>query len=164
MNKNHIALILSVLTFFALMTGCSAKGIAFQAVVSQSNEVVLTASEDIESQLKTIMVDSDTPLFKDVSISESKGLFYNSYTLKAVTNTTESKESYTVQVTMPGSVTQAKDGVIKENTVTFQIENFSQENEIATYSESNNYTAVIVILLILVAVLGAFIYFTKMKG
>lgn len=164
MKTKYVALAVSVLMIFSLLTGCSSATSDFKAVVSKGTETVSTITENTENELKKIMLSDGTPLFKSVEIKESNGLFYNSYTFKATTNIdAKGKDSYIVTVTMPGNITQTKDGVVKDNIVTFTIENFNQENELAAYSDSNNITAVIVILVILVAVLGAFIYFTKRK-
>lgn len=158
------ALILSVLMLMSLFTGCSSAVSDFKAIVSKETETISTITENAEDELMKVTLPDGTPLFKSVKFDESNGLFYNSYTFKATTNiNAECNDSYTVTVTMPGSITQTKDGAVEENIVTFTIENFGQENEIAAYSDSNNITAVIVILVILVAVLGAFIYFTKRK-
>lgn len=164
MKTKIFALILAVLCIGTLLTGCGSAAGDFKAVVTKETETVSSVSENAQSELMKVTLPDGTPLFKAVSIDESNGLFYNSYTFKATTNiSVECKDSYTVTVTMPGNITQTKDGAVDENTVTFTIENFGQENEIAAYSDSNNITAVIVILVILVAVLGAFIYFTKRK-
>ena len=164
MKRKYIALILSVLMLMSLFTGCSSAVSDFKAVVGKGTETVSTITENPKDELMKVTLPDGSPLFKSVTFDESNGIFYSSYTFKATTNiNAECKDSYTVTVTMPGSITQTKDGAVEENTVTFTIENFSQENEIAAYSDSNNITAVIVILVILVAVLGAFIYFTKRK-
>lgn len=164
MKTKYAAFILSLLMIISLFTGCSSAASDFKAVVSKETETIATVTENAEDELMKVTLPDGAPLFKSVTVDESNGLFYNSYTFKATTNVSaECKESYTINVTMPGNITQTKDGAVEENTVTFTIENFSQENEIAAYSDSNNITAVIVILVILVAVLGAFIYFTKRK-
>jgi len=164
MKVKITAIVLSVLTLLGLFTGCSTASSGFKAVISKGDTVVMTSAENAEDELKSVMVTGNTALFKKVTVYENKGLFYNSYTFKATTNIAECDESYIVKVTMPGSVTQTKDGAVEDNTVTFTIQNFSQENEIAVYSDSNNFGVVIVIIVLLIAVLGAFIYFTKRKG
>lgn len=164
MKAKILALFLSVLAIMAMCTGCSSRASDFKAVVGKGTETVATVSENAEDELMKVTLPDGTPLLKSVTVDEGSGLFYNSYTFKATTNISAvCKDSYTVTVTMPGNITQTKDGVVEENKVTFTIENFGQENEIAAYSDSNNITAVIVILIILVAVLGAFVYFTKRK-
>ena len=157
------AIVLSVLTLIALLAGCSVASSGIKAVVSKGDTVVLTSAQNAEDELKSAMVNGNTALFKKITVSENKGLFYNSYTFKATTNIAECDENYTVKVTMPGTVTQTKDGTAEDNTVTFTFQNFSQENEIAVSSDSNNYSVVIVIIVLLIVILGTFVYFTKKK-
>lgn len=164
MKTKIIALILAVLCIGALLTGCGSASEDFKAVLSRGDtEIMNVTTDDVETKLKSFSLTDGTPLFKTVEFKENNGLFYNSYTFKATTNLAQCDESYTLTVTMPGSVTQAKDGAVIDNSVTFTIDDFTQENDIAASADSNNITAVIVILVVLVAVLGAFIYFTKRK-
>ena len=164
MKTKILVLFLAVLAIMTMLTGCSSGTADFKAVVGKETDTIATVTDNAEDELMKVTLPDGTPLFKSVTVDEGSGLFYNSYTFKATTNiSAECKDGYTVTVTMPGNITQTKDGAVEENTVTFTIENFGQENEIAAYSDSNNITTVIVILVILVAVLGAFIYFTKRK-
>ncbi|MDD4760975.1 MAG: hypothetical protein PHU66_09225 [Bacteroidaceae bacterium] len=164
MKEKIISVILLAFILMTFLSGCSSAGSDFKVVVSKSDILVTTVTENAEDELKKIMVTDSTPLFKDTNVSESKGLFYNSYTFKATTNIADSSKPYTITVTMPGSVTQSKDGEIKNNTVIFTVDNFSQENEIVAYSDSNNIGVVVGILAVLVIILVSFVYFTKKKG
>lgn len=164
MKTKMISIILSAFILMTFLSGCSSNGSDFKIVVSKGDTLVTSITENAEDELKKVMVTDSISLFKDINVSESKGLFYNSYTFKATTNIADSSEPYTITVTMPGSVTQAKDGEVKDNTVIFKIDNFSQENEIVAYSDSNNIGVVVGILTVLVIILVAFVYFTKKKG
>lgn len=154
---------MTVLCIVTLLAGCGSSSDSFKAILLRDSTEVLIAADNIESKLKSYALTDGTPLFKIVKIEKNNGLFYNSYTFKATTNIADCKGKYTIALTMPGSITQTKDGLVEDGTATFTIENFDQENEIVAYSDSNNITAVIVILVVLVVVLGAFIYFTKRK-
>ena len=164
MKTKIISVILSAFILMIFLSGCSSAGSDFKVVVSKSDILITTVIENAEDELKKVMVTDSTHLFKDINVSESKGLFYNSYTFKAITNIADNSEPYTITVSMPGSVTQAKDGKIKDNTVIFTIDTLSQENEIVAYSDSNNIGVVVGILAVLVVILVAFVYFTKKKG
>ena len=164
MKTKMITAILSALLLLIFLSGCSSSGSDFKIVVSKGDALVTSITENAEDELKKIMVTDSTSLFKDFNVSESKGLFYNSYTFKATTNIADSSKPYTITVTMPGSITQSKDGEVKDNTVIFKIDNFSQENEIVAYSDSNNIGVVVGILAVLVIILITFVYFIKKNG
>ena len=135
--------------------------------------------EELENELKAIRLDASDEksplLFRDVSIDKNGGLFYNSFTFKAKTtaqvNSGEEQShsvndmyKFFIQVTMPGSISQTKDGVVEGNTVTFEISDLTQENEFAVYSDSNNVGVVIGIVVVMAVILGAVLFFTRKKG
>lgn len=147
--------------------------------ISCSETTERLSYEEIENELKAVRLDAsdeDSPLlFEDVSIGRSNGLFYRSYTFKARTaaqvSTEESENQdvnsmykFFVKVTMPGSISQAKDGAVDGNTVTFEIEDLTQSREFAVYSDANNVGVIIGIIVVMVLILGAVIFFTRKKG
>ena len=154
-------LLLIVLTA-ALLTGCSSKE-TFSVQLLKGGEVIVTASDDAEARLSTVKSENGNLLFKSVSVSENKGLFYNSYTVNATTNEAEDTAKYELRVTMPGKIAQVKDGTADGNTITFKIENLKQENDFAAYSDSNNTGTVIIILCVLAAIGGGFVFIMKRK-
>ncbi len=162
MKTKLFSLVLLVATTMALLTGCSGKT-TFSVQLLKGNEIIVTASEDAEAKLSAIKSEDGSPLFKSVSVSENKGLFYNSYTVNATTNATNNAAQYALKVTMPGEIAQVKNGIADDDTVTFKIENMKQENDFAVYSESNNTGTVIVILCILAAIGAGFIFIMRRK-
>lgn len=149
------------------------------AYISCSEVTERLSYEELETQLKAVRLDAsdeESPLlFSDVSIEKNGGLFYNSFTFKAKTaaqiDTGEDQMQdvngmykFFVKVTMPGSISQTKDGVVEGNTVTFAIEDLTQENEFAVYSDSNNVGVVIGIIVVMALILGAILFFVKKKG
>lgn len=67
-------------------------------------------------------------------------------------------------MTMPGNITQVKGGVVEGNTVTFEIEDLTQENELAVYADSNNIGVIIGIILAMAVVLGAAFIILRKRG
>ena len=65
---------------------------------------------------------------------------------------------------MPGNITQVKGGVVEGNTVTFEIEDLTQENELAVYADSNNIGVIIGIILAMAVVLGAAFIILRKRG
>ena len=161
--KTKIGSILLLIVMTAvLFTGCSGKE-TLSVQLLKGGEVLMTASEDAETKLSAVKMENGNPLFKSVSVSENKGLFYNSYTVNVITNAAEDTAEYELRVTMPGKIAQVKDGTADGNTITFKIENLKQENDFAAYSDSNNTGVVIIILCVLAAVGGGFVYIMKRK-
>ena len=146
----------------ALLTGCLSKE-TFSVQLLKGGEVIVTASEEAEEKLSAVKTDDGIPLFKNVSISENKGLFYNSYTVSAATNASDDTAAYELRVIMPGKIAQIKDGTAEGSTVVFKIEGLSQEHDYAVYSDSNNTGTVIIILCVLAAIGGGFIFFMKRR-
>lgn len=153
--------------------------------VTYDNTVYVSCSEiterlsfkELENELKSIQIDSsdeDSPLlFKDVTIVKNGGLFYNSFTFRAKTAAQEiSNENqsingmykFFVKVTMPGGISQTKEGTIEGNTVTFEIKDLKQENEFAVSSDSNNVGMIIGIIVVLAIILGVILFFVRKKG
>ena len=162
MKTKLFSLILLAALTMALLTGCSGKE-TFSVQLLKGNEMIASASSDAEAKLTAVKSEDGSPLFKSVSVSENKGLFYNSYTVNATTNATSDTTPYALKVTMPGEIAQVKDGIAENGIATFKIENMKQENDFAVYSESNNTGTVIVILCILAVIGSVFIFIMKRK-
>ena len=123
---------------------------------------------EAEAKLKAITLYSKegTPsaMMKSIELKQSSGLFYSSCTMKAVTNKLDSDTwSLTVTIGMPGSIAQIQGGAVTDKFATFELSNLTAENEIAAYSESNNVAAVLIIIGILLAAGGGFVWIIKRK-
>lgn len=158
--KKHLAAILMLIVIAVLFTGCSSKK-DFIAVLLKNGETAVSG-ENAEELL--VYTDGEgEAFFKSVSIEENSGLFYSSYTFEAVTNISESGDKYEVCVTLPGKIVQSTGGTVSGNTITFELADFTDENDIAVYSDSNNTSAVFIIIGILAVAVGAFFYIVKRK-
>ena len=141
----------------ASFSGCSPEQ-KFTAEIIKNGECVLTAS-DTEA-LKAYR-DGNQPLFKDVSIKESKSLFYNSYTFHAVTNIQECNDKFEIKITMPGKIVQSTGGETSGSLIRFQLTDLTQEKELAVYSDSNNNAVTFIIVGILIAIFAGFLLYLK---
>ncbi len=129
MKTKWIVLVLMTFLTMLLLMGCSDKDtVGFQLL--QGGKTIMTASDYAEIKMREVKLDSGTLLFKNVAVSASKGLFYNSYTLNVTTNTAAEPEEYELRVTMPGKVAQVLGGSVEGNTVTFNIKDLSRENRL----------------------------------
>lgn len=147
------------------------------AYISCSEKTGNLSYDELEAHLLSLRLDpsSETsPLvMKEVSINKNDGIFYNSYTFQAVTAAQDNsgKEQnlndtykFFINVTMPGNITQTKDGVTENNTATFEIKDLTKEHEFAVHSDSNNTGIVVGLVVVLVVLVGAMVYFAKKKG
>lgn len=115
--------------------------------------------------------EKDAHIFKSVNIEKNSGIFYTTYTFKAVMNPQpkDSESGYatndifkvTVSVEMPSDITQAKDGKVDGNKVVFEIEDITEANELAATAESNNIGVVIGIIAVLVIVFAVVVFLVK---
>lgn len=132
--------------------------------------------EELEAVLKDIRLDAadaeSPPLFEDVSIDKNGGLFYHSFTFRAKTaaqNASEiqsSSDAYAlfIKVTMPGRISQTKEGVTEGNTVTFEISDLSQSHEFAVFSDANSVGVIIGVIAVLAVVFAGVFFFTRKRG
>lgn len=148
------------------------------AYISCSDATEKLSYEELENHLKAVRLDASDEtsplLFRDVSIDKSSGLFYSSYSFQAQTAVQESNEEsgqsvndtykFFVTVTMPGSITQTRGGTADGNTVTFEVQDLTQENDLAVYADSNHIGVIIAIVMALILILGAVIFFGRRKG
>ena len=164
MKTKLTAIFVTLVAVIMLFSGCSSGGTEYAATLTKGSKVITECTENIEDTLLKATTEQGDSIFKSVAVDESKGLFYNSYSVKVVTNTLQNVEDeYVLRVTVPGTIGQTKDGIVNNNEVTFELNDFTAEHEFVAYADSNNYTAVIVSIFILLAVLGSFFYFTKRK-
>lgn len=115
--------------------------------------------------------ETDAHIFKSVEIEKKSGIFYNTYTFKAVMNPQpkDGKGGYapndifkvTVSVEMPSEITQSKDGKIDGNKVVFEIEDITEATELAATSESNNIGVVIGIIAVLIIIFAVVVFLVK---
>ena len=149
------------------------------AYVSCTDTTERLSYEELENQLKAVHLDasdeSSPLLFQDVSIDKKGGLFYSSYTFQAKTaiqeNTGgESGQSvndtykFFITVTMPGSIIQTKGGTADGNTVTFEIQDLTRENDLAVHADSNNVWIIVGIIAALAVIFGAVFILLRKKG
>ena len=146
--------------------------------ISCSEATEKLSYEELENQLKAVRLDASDEtsplLFQDVSIDKNGGLFYNSFSFQAKTaaqeNTDESGQSvndtykFFITVTMPGSITQTKGGTAEGNTVTFAIEDLTQENDLMVYADANNVWVIVGIIAALAAILGIGFIVLRKRG
>lgn len=164
MKTKLTVIFITLVAVMMLFSGCSSGSIEYSAILTKDSKVITKCTENIEDTLMKATTEQGDSIFKSVVVDENKGLFYNSYSVKVVTNAIQNAEDgYVLRVTMPGAIGQTKDGVVNNNEVNFELNDFTAEHEFVAYADSNNYTAIIVIIVILLAVLGAFFYFTKRK-
>lgn len=121
---------------------------------------------DAEAKLRDITLYSVSkkpfPLMKSAELQTNGGLFYSSSTFQASTNVLDNTAwSVDISLTMPGKIAQVKGGSVQGQTVSFHLGNFSQENDLAATSESNNVGAVLIIMLVLIAVAAGLFFLTK---
>lgn len=120
-----------------------------------------------------------TPIFKNVTIEKSTGLFYSTYTFKAELNPQEITETedtgmelpidtdsfrMTFTITMPSDITQASGGTVEANKAVFEINDITEAQEFSAISEQNNIAAVVVIIVVLIIILALLFFFTKRKN
>ena len=101
-------------------------------------------------------------------------MFYSSFSFQAKTaaqeNTDESGQSvndtykFFITVTMPGGITQTKGGTADGNTVTFEINDLTQENDLAVYADANNVWVIVGIIAVLIVVLGIGFIVLRKRG
>ena len=65
---------------------------------------------------------------------------------------------------MPGSITQTKGGTAEGSTVTFEIEDLTQENDLAVYADANNVWVIVGIIAVLIAVVGIGFIVLRKRG
>ena len=112
------------------------------------------------------------PIFKSVEIVKNEGLFYTNYSFNATLNPLPKNAEYdfndmmklSVTLEMPEKISQTNGGTVEEKTVTFDIEDLTNETELLASAEANNYVVIISIVVVLVLVLGLFFFLTKKKG
>jgi len=117
--------------------------------------------------------ETDNHIFSSVNIEKNSGIFYSSYTFNAVMNP-QSNEGLdydmndafkvTLTVEMPFKITGTKGGTVDGNTVSFNIADITESQEITATCEENNTTVIIGITLIFIAIVaGAFCFIKSRK-
>lgn len=109
----------------------------------------------------------DTRIFKDVTVETQKGLLSKTYVFRAVTNPQTAEDDaeisipdsfrLTLSVEMPGEITESGGGQVDENTVTFEINDLTQENELSAASEQFNTTLIIITIAAALVILIGFL-------
>lgn len=134
-----------------------------------------TEEEDGITDSEIVIAPTETevlPIFKSVEIVKNEGLFYTNYTFNAVLNPLPKNAEYdfndmmklSITLEMPEEITQANGGTVEDKTVTFDIEDLTNETELLASAEANNYVVIVSIVVVLVLVLALFLFLTKKKG
>ena len=132
--------------------------------VIADSEIAVAPTETTETEV--------LPIFKSVEIVKNEGLFYTNYTFKATLNPLPKNAEYdfndmmklSITLEMPEKITQANGGTVEDKTVTFDIEDLTNETELLASAEANNYVVIVSIVVVLVLVLALFLFLTKKKG
>lgn len=132
--------------------------------VIADSEIAVAPTEPTETEV--------LPIFKSVEIVKNEGLFYTNYTFKATMNPLPKNAEYdfndmmklSVSLEMPEKITQTNGGTAEDKSVTFDIEDLTNETELLASAEANNYVVIISIVVVLVLVLALFFFLTKKKG
>lgn len=117
-------------------------------------------------------INTDTRVFKSVKIEKKSGLFYTAYTFKATMNPQKASPDYdvsdifkvTLSIEMPTDITEASGGKVDGKSVTFDIEDITEETQLAVTSESNNVGVVIGIVAALVILMVVFFLIFRGKN
>ena len=114
----------------------------------------------------------DNHIFSSVKIDRNRGIFYSSYTFRAVLNPQKAEgEEYdpneafkvTLSVEMPGKITDAKGGTPDGNKIVFDIADITESQELAAASEENHNGVVIGMVVGLVVLAGGLFCVVKLK-
>ena len=132
--------------------------------VIADSEIAVAPTETTETEV--------LPIFKSVEIVKNEGLFYTNYPFKATLNPLPKNAEYdfndmmklSITLEMPEEITQANGGTVEDKTVTFDIEDLTNETELLASAEANNYVVIVSIVVVLVLVLALFLFLTKKKG
>ena len=128
------------------------------------SEIAVAPAETTETEV--------LPVFKSVEIVKNEGLFYTNYTFNAVLNPLPKNAEYdfndmmklSITLEMPEAISQTNGGTVEGKTVTFDIEDLTNETELLASAEANNYVVIVSIVVVLVLVLALFLFLTKKKG
>jgi len=132
--------------------------------VIADSEIAVAPTETTETEV--------LPIFKSVEIVKNEGLFYTNYTFKATLNPLPKNAEYdfndmmklSITLEMPEEIFQTNGGTVEDKTVTFDIEDLTNETELLASAEANNYVVIVSIVVVLVLVLALFLFLTKKKG
>ena len=132
--------------------------------VIADSEIAVAPTETTETEV--------LPIFKSVEIVKNEGLFYTNYTFKATLNPLPKNAEYdfndmmklSITLEMPEEISQTNGGTVEDKTVTFDIEDLTNETELLASAEANNYVVIVSIVVVLVLVFALFLFLTKKKG
>lgn len=163
-----ILLILICLIICTFVTGCGAKQ---PIIVTLDGGIRFSESTDhitlnqLESNLRKVTFkNSKQPLFESITMTENKGIFYNSYRISAVTHPQKNSEESTLTITMPGKPSGVRNGIIQEKQVVFPLIELADPIELVAEFEENNIGIMIGIIAVLVVIMAAFFIFIKRGG
>lgn len=139
----------------------------------QNSQNENSEDEIIDENDTETVPEQDNHIFSSVNIEKNSGIFYSSYTFNAnlnpqITENTDNGMSeafkMTLTVQMPDEITQAKNGVVEGNKVTFDVKGLTAEShEIAATCETNNVGVVAGVALILIVAVICLFCIVKFK-
>lgn len=164
--KKVISIIICILAICACLTGCGAKPPIMVSLngggISLSESTDKITVSELETKLKKVTLEnSDKPLFDTVTVSENKGIFYNSYRFLATITPQKTDGELALAVTMPGTPSGVRNGITQGNQVIFPLADLSDSTELAAEFEENNIGVMVVIIVVLVVIMAAFFFFVK---
>ena len=164
--KKVISIVICVLAICACLTGCGAKPSITVSLngggISLSESTDKITVTELETKLtKVTLENGEKPLFDTVTVSENKGIFYNSYRFLATITPQETDGELTLTVTMPGTPSGVRNGVTQGKQVVFPLANLSDSTELAAEFEENNISVMVCIIVVLVVIMAAFFFFVK---
>lgn len=167
--KKIIPIVICVIIICACLTGCGTKPpVVIQldgGGISLSESTDKITAKELENKLQGIKLENiDQTLFENVTISENKGIFYNSYRFMAMTKPQETDAELKLTVTMSGNPSGVRNGIIEGNQAVFPVSDLSETIELAAEFEENNIGVIIGIIIVLVAVMAVFMFIVKRGG
>lgn len=166
MKKIIFIFICLIICTFA--TGCGEKQpitVALDGGIRFSESTDHIPLDQLESKLKEVTFDnSKQPLFESVTMTENKGIFYNSYHISAVTHPQKNSGDSTLTITMPGKPSGVRNGIIQEKQVVFPLIELADPLELVAEFEENNIGVMAGIIAVLVVIMAAFFIFIKRGG
>lgn len=167
--KRIIAIFICVIAICACLSGCGKNSPVVIALegggVNLSESTDKLTFRELENKLKEVkLANSDQTLFENVTISESKGIFYNSYRFIATARPQETDAELKLTVSMSGNPSGVRNGIIEEKQVVFPISDLSETTELAAEFEENNIGVIIGIIVVLAAIMAVFMFIVKRGG
>ena len=167
--KRIFAIIICVIAVCACLSGCGKNSPAIITLkgvgVSLSESTDKITIKELENKLKNVKLEnSDQTLFENVSITENKGIFYNSYRFMAIIRKQYTNAELKLTVNMSGTPSGVKNGIIEGKQAIFPVEDLSESMELAVEFEENNIGVILGIIAVFVVIMVVFVFIVKRGG